>query len=428
MALTARRLIPVLAIAGVAVAAFIRPASGQSSAPVQKPIRIGAVFPLTGDMDALARQEYLGVRIAANLVNKGGGVKGHRIAFLTRQLEYSSAAPAIMRGLHHQGITTVVGAYASGLSIPAAAAAAHQGLVYWETGAVADRLTGQGLKTVFRVGASGTNLGTNSARFAATQLAPRLHKRSSSLRISIVYANDAYAVSVANAARREAGTLGMPVVSWTRYDPYLPVWSPIISRIKKAHPDVLILASHIPDGVAFRRSMLAAHVHVGAMIGSTMAECGPDFGDMLGKDAVGVFASDRPLGSFNARAMLPGARSLYAQFAGEWHRRTGQAQPSEEGLTGFSAAWVLLHYVLPGAAAHGSLSPTAIAASARSLSLPSGTLPNGAGVLFARDRGHEGQNQRASAVVWQWQGVRHSVVVWPALYATGTVKLVPLPR
>ena len=220
----------------------------------------------------------------------------------------------------------------------------------------------------------------------------------------------------------------MPIVSSSRYDPYLPLWKPILSRLRQARPDVVILASHIPDGVAFRRAMLAAHVHVGALIGSTMAECGPDFGDMLGKDAIGVFASDRPLGSFNTRAMLPATRQLYARFAREWHRRTGQARPSEEGLTGFSAGWVLFHYVLPTAASHGPLSASRIAAAARSLNLPSGTLPNGAGVRFARDPGHEGQNTRASAVVWQWQGVRHSVVVWPALYATGTVKLVPLPR
>jgi len=26
-------------------------------------------------------------------------------------------------------------------------------------------------------------------------------------------------------------------------------------------------------------------------------------------------------------------------------------------------------------------------------------------------------------VVWQWQAARHSVVVWPPVYATGKVKL-----
>jgi hypothetical protein len=31
-------------------------------------------------------------------------------------------------------------------------------------------------------------------------------------------------------------------------------------------------------------------------------------------------------------------------------------------------------------------------------------------------------------VIWQWQGVRKSVTVWPALFATGQIEMVPLPR
>ena len=43
------------------------------------------------------------------------------------------------------------------------------------------------------------------------------------------------------------------------------------------------------------------------------------------------------------------------------------------------------------------------------------------------ERAHEGQNLLAAAVIWQWQAVRHSVVVWPPAYATGAPAMVPLP-
>jgi hypothetical protein len=62
------------------------------------------------------------------------------------------------------------------------------------------------------------------------------------------------------------------------------------------------------------------------------------------------------------------------------------------------------------------------------LNLATGSLPNGAGLKFATDRARLGQNLRASAVIWQWQAVRHSVVVWPASYATGRIRFVPLPH
>jgi len=59
--------------------------------------------------------------------------------------------------------------------------------------------------------------------------------------------------------------------------------------------------------------------------------------------------------------------------------------------------------------------------------LAEGELPNGAGLQFATDRSREGQNLLAAAVIWQWQAVRHSVVVWPPPYATGAPAMVPLP-
>ncbi len=197
--------------------------------------------------------------------------------------------------------------------------------------------------------------------------------------------------------------------------------------MRAAAPDVLILAAHIPDGEAFRRAMLAAHLHVGALIGSTMAQCMSNFGDDLGAAAVGVFASDRPTGGFNPAALSGPARTLYERFAAAWRSRTGDAAPDEEGLAGFTAGWALFHDVLAGAVAGGSITPGAIAAAARAVDLPAGSLPNGAGLRFSSDPAQLGQNVRAAAVIWQWQAVRTSVVVWPATFATGAIRFVPLP-
>jgi ABC-type branched-subunit amino acid transport system substrate-binding protein len=295
--------------------------------------------------------------------------------------------------------------------------------VYWETGAVADQVTGQGSPLVFRVGADGADVGGNSGRFITKVLAPRLHRPPSALSAFLVTAADAYGRSVAAGARGALAGGGVRIGGESLYDPYRPDWAPVLSAVAGAHPDLLVLSSHIPDGIAFRLAFLAAHLHVAAFLGTTMAQCRSDFGDALGADAVGVFASDRPEGGFNPGALSPAARHLYDRLASVWRARTGQA-PSEEAVSGFTSAWVLMSEVLPRA---GRLDPGSIAAAARRLDLPDGTLPNGGGVLFARSGPQVGQNQRAVAVVWQWQAVRHSVVVWPPAYATGTVAMVPLP-
>ncbi len=405
-------------------------ASAATLDSLSPPVKVGALFPLSGPMSPLAKDEYQGVLVARDLANQDGGIGGRPIEVLTREVDTADQAPAAADSLHAAGVHVVLGTYSSELSIPTSTDVASRGMVYWEAGAVADRLTGRGMPLVFRVGADGSRLGENSAVFAAQDLAPLLHTTPTAERTFMVVVDDDYGRSVAAGVRRGAAASGLDVVGQALYDSYAPDWSRVIDQVNAAHPDVLVLVSHIPDGVAFRRAMLAAHVQVRALIGSTMAQCIPDFGAQLGADAVGVFASDRPTQGFNPGVLSTSARAVYDRFAAAWRASTGRA-PDEEGIAGFSAAWALFHDVLPTAARTGAaLDAQQIAAAARAVDLPQGSLPNGAGLHFSSAPDRLGQNELAAAVIWQWQAVRTSVVVWPPQFASGAVdrSLVPLPR
>lgn len=384
------------------------------------PLRIGAVFPLSGPTAGAAQDEYRGAQLAAQLA--GATASGRRIELDVRDVTSTSAVQQAADSLRADAVPAVVGAYSSSLSIPLAAAVARDGMVYWETGAVADQVTGAGSPLVFRVGADGSDLGGNSGRFVAQQIAPRLGVMPSSLTAYLVTVDDAYGHSVADSARAALVSSGVTIAGESVYDPQAPQFTPALAAVRAARPDVLVLSSHVNDGIAFRRAFLANDLYVKAFMGTTMAQCYPEFGAALGADAVGVFASDRPDAGFNPHALDQQAQALYARFAAAWTSDTGRP-PTEEGIAGFSAAWVLFADVLRASSA----APPAIAAAARSLDLPQGSLVNGGGVRFASDAAHLGQNLRAASVIWQWQGVRRSVVVWPGVYATGGVKMVPLP-
>src|SRR6185295_12194368 len=217
------------------------------------------------------------------------------------------------------------------------------------------------------------------------ELASRLGKAVSQLRVGIAVADDDYARSVADAAESTARERGMPVVIRRSYNLNVPDWPSVMADLAAARPDVLILASHIPDGIAFRQAMLTAGLKVGALIGSTMAECDPDFAGELGADAIGVFASDRPTAGFQASALAPEAAAAYARFAADWAAASKAAaggaggsagdgdggygardygtaeytihgpaedptaEQDEEALAGYSAGWALFRHVLPGA-------------------------------------------------------------------------------
>jgi hypothetical protein len=117
-------------------------------------------------------------------------------------------------------------------------------------------------------------------------------------------------------------------------------------------------------------------------------------------------------------------QAVYERFSHAYEKQFG-TNPTEESLAGFSAAWTLFHYVMPAAQ---RLDAQSLAAAARSLDLSTGTLANGGGVKFADTGALMGQNMRAASVIWQWQGVEHSVTVYPPVFATGTPAYIPLPR
>jgi branched-chain amino acid transport system substrate-binding protein len=428
----------------------------------EQAIRIGAVFPVSGNAASLAGPELKGVEIAADLINADGGIAGRPVELVVRDLRSRDEADGVMADLAGQGIEIVIGAYSSDLSIAASEAADHAGLLYWEAGAVADRLTGRGLPMVFRVGTTGGTLGANSSLFAARELAGRLGLDASELRVALAVADDEYAQTVADSAESTAVDLGMPVVTRTSYNLYLPDWPAVMAELEAARPDVIILASHIPDGIAFRKAMLESGLRVGALIGSTMAECDPDFAGELGEDAIGIFASDRPTAGFQPSALGPEAAATYARFEEKWRDAakggaadgTGgsgdgggyggryddaeyaihgpgedaTAEESEEALAGFTAAWALFHHVLPAMDSTTEVNAEAVAAVARALDLPEGSLPNGAGLRFSSDPVSLGQNERAAAVIWQWTDVRTYEFVWPPTYATDEIAFVPLER
>src|SRR5207247_223091 len=254
-------LLVAIALTGCASASPSASAPGSAaSSPPGDPdaIRIGAVFPLHGNAAGLAAQELRGVQIAAEFANADGGIGGRRVIVDVRDLASRDDAATVMAQLKAEGVGVVVGAYSSDLSMAASEAADEAGLVYWEAGAVADQLTGRGLPMVFRVGASGTNLGSNSASFAARVLTPRLGKASrAALRLAIVAAEDDYARSVADAAAKAAGSAGLDIVTRQSYNLTLPQWPKLMAELVRQLPDVVILASHIPDGIAFRRATAA---------------------------------------------------------------------------------------------------------------------------------------------------------------------------
>jgi len=413
--------IVVIAVGGalVATAVFVT-----VSLTRPEPLRVGAIYPLSGSQGPGGVEEYRGVRLATDLVNEAGGVHGQQVQLVPVDAAGSDAAAASVDLLASKEIRFVLGSYGTTISVPAAAEAARKKMLFWETGAVGSMAVpdaGAG-RSFFRVAPSGVVLGSSAILFVAHQLAPKLHRSASSLRYAVANVDDAYGSSVARGAVAEIRALHLPFAGQFPYDPLHLDAPALVKRFAAAHPDVLFVAAYMQDGVAVRREMVRQKLHLLVNIGSSSSYCMPDFGKTLGADAVGLFASDKPdEGSLDPRGLAPNAAALSAR-AGKIYLARYHQNMSAPALAGFSAAWALFHDVMPHA---GALTPRSVAEAALRVRIPSGGLPNGSGLQFAGPRSPDaGANLRAVSVIWEWTSLAWRAVVWPPRFATEPVRAI----
>jgi branched-chain amino acid transport system substrate-binding protein len=384
------------------------------------PIRVGAVYPLTGTQAEGGVDEFRGAKLAAALVNEDGGVGGRPIELVPIDVPSADAAPGAIGTLHDRGVDLVLGSYGSTISEPAAEGAALRDMLFWETGAVGEMTGTSAGDLVFRVSPTGGTLGHAAVSFIADELSPMLHREASSLRFAVANVDDAYGRSVAQGALEEIGQRGLTLAGTFPYDPYETDLTKLARSIARSDPDVLFVSAYLEDGVALRRETVRQGLDLLASIGTSSSYCHPQFGEALGEDALGLFASDKPdSSSLNTEGLTEHARDLLARASASFRDLYG-GEMSAPALSGFSAAWALFHDVIPRATSAGA---AAVARAARGMQIPRGALPNGSGLSFgAPGTPDAGANLRAASVIWEWVGVGQRAVVWPPQFATTNIR------
>src|SRR4029453_11869072 len=260
-----------------------------------------------------------------------------------------------------------------------------------------------GGELVFRVAPTGGLLGREAVAFIADEFAPKLGRAPSSLRFAVAAGGDVYGWAVADGALDELRKRDLRLAGSFTYDPRALDRVGLVRRIAAVSPDVLFVVAYLEDGVALRRETVRQHLPLLASIGTSSSYCMPAFGAQLGRDAVGLFASDKPdTHGINPRGLATPARALLARADATYKAAYGQSM-SAPALAGFSGAWALFHYVLPAAR---SMDPDDVAAAARAVRRARGGLPTGSGLDFAGPGGTDpGANIAAASVIWQWTAV-----------------------
>jgi branched-chain amino acid transport system substrate-binding protein len=397
----------------------------------QEPIKIGVLLPLTGPFTKNGTEHWEAMQIARDMINERGGINGRKVELLVADVPSPSAAISeTERLITSNKIKITTGSGLSPLAIAVSQASERAGVFHWETTGAAEIITRRGFKYTFQVGGASRLYSQAAVDFTLQDLAKRIGKSPTDLRIALLWENRAFGKSVGDGIRDYVKEKGVKLIYDEGYDQFITDMTPIVQKLKDVKPDVLLVISFPNDAILFQRKAKELDFYVGALVGASAGYSNPDLENSIGSTVYGIFDSDF-LPKVNPNVLKPEVLKAFNEYNKRYEAKM-KRPPAGHASVSFSALWALFNEVLPKAK---TFEPDELRQIALALDLPEGSLANGSGIKFtnndwAPDLKDAGQNLRAAIGVWQWQKVNGKTehnTVFPKSLATHEPTLVPLP-
>jgi branched-chain amino acid transport system substrate-binding protein len=411
------------------IAGLATPAEAQ-----EKKIKIGVVFDLTGPLAGGGSElQYTGVKIILDHYAKTG-VEGYKVeaVYADAQSKPDVAINEAVRLLEQEKVDMLMGFFSSAQCVPVSARADQMKKFMWITTCISSGVfDGKNYKYVFRPQAAGDQYGMMTTDFIAAYSLSKFGKEPKDLRVAIIHEDGAYGVDVAKGNEAGVKKAGFNLVLNEGYSATAPDLSALVTKLKRARPDVIFHTGYNPDITLLFRQAREQGLKFGAIVGH-----GAGYGvyeklkEGLGTDANYLFNTD-PVSIWlanqnNMDKKLPPVIKMVGE---EFDKlKPGVAIRSAHVGIGASNAFVFFDDVLPRAIKkYGGVDSEALRKAALDTDIPEGGTMLGYGVKFyGEGERFAGQNARSFPVVLQYIDDK-SYVVWPKSQMQRETVL-PLPK
>ncbi|UCD79674.1 MAG: ABC transporter substrate-binding protein [Desulfobacterales bacterium] len=404
-----------------------------SSAALAKEIKIGVIFDYTGPYAAGGSEPgAVGTKIAIDMINERGGVEGYKIdaIYADAQSKVEVAINEAERLLNQEKVDLLLGLYSSGQCVPLAAKVDAQKKFMWANICVSSAVfKDRNLKYVFRPQVHSDQYGLVSPDFIAHYAKSKLGKEVKDVRVAIIHEDGPYGAGIASGNEIGAKAHGMDIVLKEGYAATAPDLSSLVTKLKRARPDVILHTGYNPDitlllrqgrelGLKFKA--LIGHGAGYAQIDKLTATFGDDVNYIFNVDPVAAQLLD-------PKTLAPGLGDLIDEMVKRYKAEKGVQEVPPHTSMGFNHTWIFLTDVLPRAIKkYGGYDPESLRKAALDTDIPDGGTIQGYGVKFyPPETPMAGQNERSSPVVMQYVGGK-TKIVWPVALQT-IDPILPLP-
>ena len=383
--------------------------AGSRAGHAADPVRIGALFPLTGPSAASGNEAKAAIELGCEIINTAHpALRGLPLAasiglpnlggalvepvFADHRGDPAMAQSQAQRLIASERVAALFGAYHSSAALTATAVAEHHGIPFVVSDSVAANITKRGFRWSFSVTPIATNIADTYLRFLGDMRATG--KTIDNL--AIVHENTEYGASVGDAVAASAQASGMPVAIRVPYVANSADVSALVLQLRQKNPSVVICISDAADAILLMRTMKSLNYLPGMIIGDSAGFSDPGFLPAVG---------DISQGLMNRSAWTQGPPgSLAAGVNALYKAKTGRDMADLSGRV--MQAWFVLADAINRA---GSTEPARIRQALAETNLAQSAMFVGyRGVRFDQT----GQNVESATYLAQLQG-KDYVTTWP---------------
>jgi branched-chain amino acid transport system substrate-binding protein len=408
-----------------------------AAAPVsaqQKEIKIGVIYDYTGPLaDGGSAAAAIGTKNAIDLMNERGGVEGYKIKaiYADAQSKGEVAISETERLLNQERVDLILGVFSSAHCVPMAAKVEAAKKFMWATVCVSSAvLKDRNLKYVFRPQVHSDQYGWASCAFLKENSQKKMGIKPSDLKVAIIYEDGPYGAGIGAGNEISCKEMGMKVVLKEGYALTSPDLSSLVTKLRRARPDVILHTGYNPDITLFLRQAKEQGLKFKALIGHGAGYAQiAKLTETFGSDVNYVFNVDPAAAQLlDPKTLKPGLGDLTKEMVKRYQAEKGLNEVPPHASMGFNHTWIFMSDVLPRAIKkYGGIDSEALRKAALDTDIPVGGTIQGYGVkFFPPGNKMSGQNERSTPVVMQYVNGR-TYIAWPDAIRT-TDPILPFPK
>jgi branched-chain amino acid transport system substrate-binding protein len=296
----------------VTMAAFLAVAM-VASAGFAETVKVGVLLPLTGSQAKFGEIEKRSMEMAVEEINATGGANGKAIELI---FEDDTGKPDVGRSaveklISRDKVPVITGGYSSSVTAASTPVAQQFKVPFVVCTGSADDITEKGYNYVFRINPAASEY-PNAVRTFLKDVAKDVKT------VALLYENSSFGQSSSKSFEKDAAELGLKIVVKEGYQAGAIDFTPLLTKVKAANPDLIYMVSYVMDASLLMRQSKELQINPKLFVGGGAGFTLPEFAKSAGDASNYVYSATLWVETLP----FPGAKAYFDKFKKKYGSET----------------------------------------------------------------------------------------------------------